>query len=275
MYYLNDIIIRPLYDIHLNFPNVKEIISQRPYISIADEMKNHLASIGLEAIIIDVGRWSKRLSGRIILLLSKTADDKLSHRHNDKNLVLEASGSGDSSRINPYRVIQNYAGNRIVVNGFRMSLKKLVRVVGGAKKKLPAIFDVSVLGDPDVIYDVSRGRIFGPGSSLIKNELRHCLLTSLTEQGILDRMTEETRRLTEMTLKGLLTDDHISAKSFDRLLDENLLTDIQQRLPQSSWPKDIHKTIAKALGISYGLSHRAITILIDLGRVTKPETQPE
>jgi len=202
--YLDSFMIRPLYNIQIELGDFNENYTQRPYMTITEEGKKYLSKLGLEAFTIDVSRWSKHSSGRIILILARTPEGKLSNRHNNKRIILGSRTYPGILRINPYNIFKNYNGNRIIVNGFQLSLKGLSKIFGGLKIKLPVIFDISVIGDPKVEYDVSRSRITGEGKVFIKKEIIKCFRASISELGIINDMTEETRAFTEKILERKL-----------------------------------------------------------------------
>jgi len=270
--YLQYVFVRPEYSIQIALGTGAILSRERPYITVTTEGKHFLEEGSFEAVTVEIERWSMRLSGRIIFVFSRTPDGALSHRRDDKRIVLATGARGAGILcIDPFRIVSSYPGNRIAVNGLRMSLRKLLRVFGPAKARLPAIFDINVLGDPDVVYDVSRDRIVGPGAGIVRKALCEAIFAALTELGVLERMTKETRNLTTSVLLQSLHDDFRLRAPQPKVFDEDLLDQVARRLPTTPWPKGIHVRIADELEISHGLCNRMISQMIGSGRIRKPD----
>ena len=71
--------------------------------------------------------------------------------------------------------LEGYGGNRITVNRFTMGMPKVSRVLGRGKNRLAVVFDLEIVGDKDVEYDISRQRIVGQGRVAVMLALESAL----------------------------------------------------------------------------------------------------
>ncbi len=129
-------------------------------------------------------------------------------------------------------------------------------------------FDLEIKGDEEVEYDISRERITGNGRRTVMQTIEASVYDGLKDTGTLDRLAHQTRRIVDLAMKrrddltgrDLLT----SAKVMQ---DAKLLEDVAALLPTGRWPPGLHKSIAERLGISNNQATRAITTLIESGRI--------
>jgi molecular chaperone HtpG len=268
--YLQEVVVRPRFDIHVKLARPTKLAAPPP-LTIRSTGRVALQSMGVEPFAIDLSRWSERLTGLVILAFSRGADGSLSHEVNGKPLKF-IRGS-----LDPSTFIDGYAGNRFTVNGFRMSIKKISRILGIGKTRIPIAFDVDVVGDGDVVYDVARDRIIGPGKAVVAKAFREAIQSGLEDLGVLSQLSRDTRHVIEQSFQVYARqefDSDASSNWFSRsrpvtVLDDALLQATERVLPAGDWPKGIHKLVAEQLNISNNLASRAISTLLDLGRITR------
>ncbi len=173
--------------------------------------------------------------------------------------------------IDPNQVFDLYRGNRITVDGFRMSLKKMSRIFKLGKNRIMAVLDCEFAGDPDVTYDVSRDRIIGQGARHARNSVRSAVFQGISEMGILSRFTQETSDLVSHVLGTPESAIPPYTAYIDYDLEPELLEKVAKLLPKDHWPVHIHKEIAQKLHISNTLAGRCIRSLINSGAFKKTD----
>jgi len=135
------------------------------------------------------------------------------------------------------------------------------------------VIDVDVRGDADIEYDVSRTRLVGTGSLTLRVDLREAVEGGLRDMGIYDRLVPVSKRVVD-TRPELIAQSKPVMQGKPREIrlvdDEELLQTVAEKLPKDEWPLGIHKRIAEACNISYGLAYRAISTLLIQKRVIKP-----
>lgn len=266
--YLKNIVANPQFDITVQLTDELFVLSRSVGLSLRHNAKDYLQEKHIEAIVIDLQRWSDNLSGNVVLFFAVNEDGKLSNLLNGRRLRI---GQGDSPGIfDPNRVFDRYRGNRIIVDGFRMLLKKMSRIFKLGTNKIAAVLDCEIFGDPDVVYDVSRDRIIGQGARHTRNSIRSAIFQALSEMGTLACFNEETYDLVNNVIGTPESASPIYGTYIDSNLDRELLDKVAKLLPKGRWPHYIHKEIALKLDISHTLANRLITVLINSGAVQKP-----
>ena len=261
--YLKDVVVHPMYPIAVQLAENPFILSSAPKLSLKPNIETYLSEKRLKPVVIDLQEWSDYLSGTIVLFFSINVDGTLSHLSSNNHPLRVAQKSG-TNIIDPKDVLDNYRGNRITVNGFRMTLKKVVRIY---RRYIAAVLDIDFAGDKDVEYEVSREKIVGLGARYVRNSIRSATLKALSEMGILTAMAPETR--------GLLTDllqveTPWMEKREGREIDPDILKQVAELIPKGKWPPMLDKRIAHELNISNTLAARAINSLIREGKTSKP-----
>jgi len=259
--YIRDTIPRPPVPLKINLVSNSFTLIPSTFISLRDSAAESLNSMGIEPILVEVGRWSERISGRVILFLFRNEDGKLAFRNENKSVILY---DRDYTKW-----LKNYGGNRITVNGITMTLKRLGRIFG-KKRKIFGALDIDLKGDKDIIYDVARKRIVGTGALIARIDIRKALIEGLKDMGILARLDSKAKSsLTEWIndYESIMWD-----KGSRPVKDDKLLDAVFDAMPKDFWPIGIHHEIAKKLKIPSGLTYRAISTLIESGRLIKPET---
>jgi len=267
--YLREKIAYPRFDVHVDLATPHFVLGGRRRPAARPDYKHRLSDARLEPAVLDVGRWSDRLTGTVVLLLARDSDDKLSHTLDGEQLRFGTRG------IDPSAVMSGYHSNSVSVNGFRMSLKGVNKILGARKNRIAMLFDLDILGDASVVYDVSRERIIGTAGLLVREAFRTAILRGLEETGIYDQLADSTKEVIRRVLrdtdhgKVATADSHWRPTRLEKI-DGELLQAVAKNLPSGAWPQGVHKTIASKLGISNGLASDAISELLESGAVTKP-----
>jgi molecular chaperone HtpG len=261
--YLQRTIIRPPFLVTVQLPEAQFILASKSGFRLKPNARDLLSSRGLEAVLLDIERWSDRFSGTVGLIFSKTQWGELSHLLHGQYLRLGNTG------VRPDSFLEGYGGNRLTVSGFSMSMRKAGRVLGKGKNRLAVVFDLEIRGDKDVEYDISRQRIVGPGRQTVMTALESAIRQGLRDTGITDRLEPVTRTLLD------------DAPSHERDLpdaswwydsrpvtDFALLEKVKNLVPGGAWPKGMHRSIAEQLSISNKLSVRAISTLLQTGQIS-------
>jgi hypothetical protein len=266
--YLKSVVVRPRFPISVELLESPFVLKGDFWITMRPNARDFLASNNLEMAILDIGRWSNRLSGRVALVFRKTEGGGLSHLHEGRYLRIGKGG------IDPLSFLSGFGGNRLTVNGLTMTIKRLARLLAKGKNRLALLFDLDVVGDEAVTYDVSRERVTSAGRHAIVAALEEALFNGLRDIGILDRLEVQTRRLVDLDLRRLEAEARQAGRFVPFPADSHLnagdpveiLESVAPLLPEGKWPKDLHKSIAKKLSISNGLALRAINTILQQKR---------
>jgi molecular chaperone HtpG len=282
LHYIKSVLVRPEWPISFDAGRFTFLLRAQPYFTVREEERKRLSKRDIEVFLIDLQRWSDRISGVAGLIFARMEDGRLSHRRNGKRLGFGTSSTRVYEDIDPASLFERYPGNRVTVNGFMMALKRASRIFGTIKTGIGVIFDVDVRGDAAVTYDVSRSRITGLGSAVVRQDLREAIVKGLREQSVFDRLVPETQEVfLEALTQGTISSSQpyvdvfqpqLQGRSTTEILaDKDLIDRVVAMLPSSGkWPRFIHKTIALELGISNGSATRILSALLEEGRVRKP-----
>jgi signal transduction histidine kinase len=261
--YVRDVVRRPAVPVEVQLPYFSGTLRPSAFVSLKEDAATRLRAKGLEPVVLDVGRWSARVSGRAILFFYLRADGQLMHRDELTGAMLKAQELGE--------FLTNYQGNKITVNGISMSLKKLGSVLGSKGDRIPGAIDVELLGDEDVKYDVARRKLIGQGVMIVRQELRSAIVQGLKDMGIYARLHAETLKAIADATQKL----NVTPKGSTRPVDPHVLSVVRDALPDYKWPVGLHHMLAEQLGISPGLVYRAIGALLETGSVRKPGSSSE
>jgi molecular chaperone HtpG len=258
--YLRDVVIGPRFPVTLRIGTVPTVLRRAPSIVTSSRTSEVLGRRDLELITLDVSRWSDSVTGTVAILFAKTPTGLLSHLKDGKYLRL-------GHTLDPSDFPPGYSGNRISVNGFRMSQKKASRLLGKGKSRLALLLDVDFQGDDAIEYDISRDRVVRDGASRARLLLGHAIYAGLRDTGILDRLEPLTRGVLESPFDETSTGFVLQPGS---TADIALLEKVEALVPNGPWPTGLHKKIATELSISNGQANRALSHLIATGRLHKP-----
>jgi hypothetical protein len=262
--YLKTNVVHPAFNIKVHLSQENFILSSAPKLALKPNTESELLKNRVKPIVIELNKWSEYISGTIILFFSINLDGTLSYLSNT-NKPLRISRQSGPNAIDPNNIVENYTGNRITVNGFRMTLKKILRIY---KRYIAAVLDIDISGDKNIEYEVSRERISGQGALYLKNSIRAVTLKALLEMGILDKMDQPSKDIIKTLMQvekpwseGNMGESYITPEILER---------VRNLLPDNKWPPMIGKEIANKLNISNTLASRAISQLIKKGLIKKP-----
>jgi len=259
--YIQQVVVRPKWTIELDFPGQKTLVEAQPFFRLSEESRGELSARNIEPILLDVGRWSDRLRGSIALLLARQEDGSLSHKLENKLLRF----SSREAKVDPFVLFEGYQRNRVTVNGFVMALSHASRIFGRTKEARIA-FDLDVVGDSEIAYNVARERIVHGGAALVKQEMGAALLKGLNELGIFESMTPQT----QAAFSPPLSRAQWIAQAGGPIEDQVLLGKVRALMPEKGWIRGLPAEIAEKLGISRDTARLAIYTLLEKGRVEKP-----
>ena len=257
--YLKKTVRRPAIPITVDLkplPFILETSSVRS-LGLKDNAIEILEKEGIEPIVIDVGRWREKISGYVILFLFITNDGKLIHTPYDRKI-----------NTNELRVtsLKNYKGNTITVNGITMSFKRIGSVFGRKDPIITAI-DLDIKADEDITYDVSREKLVGSGKQIVVNEIIIATIKGLKELGVYEKLHNTTKEKIEFLASEIRPSWSIKYKP---LSDNVVLDTVLEAMPEGKWPIGIHRIIAGRKRIPPTTVYRAISTLIESGRLKKP-----
>lgn len=256
-HYLQAFIVRPKYPIEVRLKEKNFRLESTDYFSLRAGSREALAEKNIELVILDLKRWSDKVSGLVILFFAKSENGKLSHLRDKKYLKL------NTEIIDTRKVLTGYVGNRLTVNGFVMNLRRVSAVLGKSfKRRFPIVLDIDIKGVADVVFDVSRDRVVGKGALYVRNEIRECILKGLKELGLFERFEDETKSIIMQT----------NSNDVALVTNEVILEQVLSLVPKEHWPKNFHHLIADKLEISRGVVSRAIVTLFRAGRINAPQS---
>lgn len=258
--YFNSVIVRPKYDIKVKLLDKPHTFTRRDGIMVKANAEQYLDANNLELVVIELSRWSDILSGNVVLLFGYDSNSNMVLHNKGRKLVFGNKG------VEPNLLVENYVGNVISVNGFRMTVKK-GKILGGGVAKLAMLFDIDVTGDKRIVYDVSRDRIIGDGKTTLLRIFKETILKALEETGVLSRFSPSTHE----TIQALFhpTTTHVNPYSQKRI-DKELLAQVKDLIPKDKWPVGVHGIIAEKLGVSRGIAYQAMNQLLKSGEIVKP-----
>ncbi|WP_074410333.1 HD domain-containing protein [Aquimarina megaterium] len=242
--YLRSTIIRPTIPIRVSI--MDHFVLKKRYISFKKNAIKEAEEQGIKYIVLDLDRFSDLIEGYAILPLYIDGDMLVLNKDNRRIQFNEERS------INPHDVFKEYQGNRVTVNGFKIGLKRTSRIFG---KRLRFAYDINVIGNEEVRYDVARDRIIGKGVTIVKNRVREAIIKALEETGIIDSLEDTT--LNYLRSSKLLQDDEtIIAEKKD-------LEKIKNLIPQETWPIGLHQSIAKELDLRPRIVRNTISYFLD------------
>lgn len=260
--FLRNSLIRPRVPVVVKFGNESITFEGSAQLTLQPDALNAQKERGLELVLIDIGRWSDRLGGTIGFFFNVSPEGTLSGSRTGRRIKFGLGG------IEPKDFLAYYPGNRVSVNGFSMSLKGINRTFSASGTRVPFVYDLEVNADDRIEYDISRQRVMGKGKVSVLEELRETVVRALQETGVLDRLDSDTKNIfTALKWPGALHSPYFQRKP----IDDVLLLQVEEKIGAINWTPGMHKVIAQELAISNGLATRCITILLEQGRIVKPE----
>lgn len=239
---------RPSVPVSIRLPPREVTLTDSQFVRLSESAIESLQVRGIEVVVLDLKRWSERLSGWVVLFLGVGSPTD----GGQPGLVNVRISEEQKSRL-----LIGYGGNRITVNGVAMSLKRLGRVVAKGFSRTSAVLDVELRGDARYQYDVARQRIVGTTAILIRDELRGAIKRGLRDTGIAARLRP-----------GMLDLDE--GHRAPTAPDPAFLVAVRNLLPKTAWPTGVHRLIADELGVSASKVWLAIGYLLESGEVIRP-----
>lgn len=186
--YIKESIIRPSVPVLLTMPDKTETrIETDRFYNLASNISEELEVSAIEAIEINLNRYSDLLKGKAFLFFFRTDDGQLS--------FMDPTGKVEWG-IYPLKAQNLFegtaTGSRVTVNGVSMSLKKSGSLFNTKKKIMPFMIDVEITSKEDITFDVSRSRVNGKGLEIAKKEIYNSIVDSLKEMGIYSRFDKDT-----------------------------------------------------------------------------------
>jgi len=262
--YLRKSIIRPRVAVHTNLAGYEHPITGEAGIRPKPDASAALSEKELELVLIDIGRWSNRFQGAVGIFFHVLQDGRLSHLTNGEFVRTSRTFKAEDYLI-------GFPGNKLSVNGFTMSVKGLSKIFGRGRERLAVIYHLDLIGDEEIVFDISRQKVVGAGRLAVLNALEAAVYSGLEGLGILNRLEADTRRI----FTAPTQDRHHPVGGdgfglpFAGVDNESVLESVLALMPAGPWPIGLHKEIAKRLAISNGLASRAISTLIATGRLRK------
>jgi signal transduction histidine kinase len=239
------------------------------FYSLSAEGKAYLVQNGYEPVVVELERWSDRLSGIAIIVLARDKEGRLTNIKDGRQITLLDTGQ---SAVNPYSLVREYKGNRLTINGFHVMTfrtKGLLRFPTGLR--FVCIVDMDAAGGDGVEFDVSRERLTKKGEQYLREEFRTAIVTAFTETGVMDQLANDIR----LSIPVIpLNDDEVRDRLANRLERPDALQDlfrsVVDAIPNGPWPRGLHSLIASRLHISSKLVSKVLQRLLESGVISKP-----
>lgn len=254
--FVREVVLRPQCPVAVNFGDNWFVARTGPFMSLQPEARLVAAKLNAEFVSIDLAKFSDSLSGVIVIPFAQNGGRL---EIGDGTLVFDGNGGIDSRKI-----LKDYRGNRVTVNGFRMGLKKANRIFG---KRLRFAYDIEVKGSKDVVFDVARDRIMGDGIVVVRTMIREAVILGLTETGVIDRLSGAAH--------SYVTSNRMLWGNDADVVDDQTLDAVAKLIPSGLWPIGLHREIAKQLKISIGLARNAISLLLKMHRISDGRRYPQ
>jgi molecular chaperone HtpG len=256
--FLRENVIRPSIPVMIKYPNGNIFkIGNNSYVNYSESgIRKTSRMPRLKFLKIDASKHSSILKGFLFVLLFK----------NENGLYTYYDESGeyrwDFEKLKLSNIFDKYTGNRVTVNGFLMSLKKIGNLLSAGGDKVFGAVDIDVIANSKIEYDVSRDRLIGKGLNIVRRELIDVLEKGLKAEGIYEHL--------DQSLLNFLT---LRKKNFETTppLDKNLLEKIKNKLPEDKWDEGFETQIAEDLGISITMVKKYILALLNMREAKKPK----
>jgi len=144
-----------------------------------------------------------------------------------------------------------------------MGFKRIGSLYNVRKKDTANVFDIEISGVLDVVYNVSRQKVYGDGLNAVRKEIFKAVEKGFKEIGVYSKFDEE-------TLKML--DQAYISKTMSEKLSEELIDKINKLLPAvNPYPETIYKEISQELNINEFQVRRHIRAMIFLEKIEKKQ----
>jgi len=226
-------------------------IQSRANITLKENAREILEARGIEWVCLDISRWSDRFSGTVGIIFKKNNAGKLSHLAEGRYLRFGGSG------VDPTSFLEDFPGNRITVNGFAMTLKKVGKILGRGKNRIALVLDIEIRGDEQVEYDISRDRIVGAHAVFIRSGLDEAICKGLVDTSVMERLAPETRKVVDPSLRTA----ELGLEEFEDQGQREILEYMSKYLSKDRRPTKPLSRIASELGITREQASRALHIV--------------
>ncbi|MES2373376.1 MAG: ATP-binding protein [Bacteroidota bacterium] len=227
------------------------------FIRLNNSIKSELEANGIEVIQIDFERFSNLIKGKGLLFFFVNPDKSLSFY--DKNGVYLSWGRHP---LKNSFLFENYlGGSRVTVNGITMSFKKIGGMYKRGKKNMHTVLDIEIDGISDIIYNVSRQKVYGTGLNTAKKEIYTSVEKGLKEIGVFSRLDNEAKKLIEGAIYRSTASEEFSESLRDKIL-SMIPTDI------TSLSIDLIEEIANNVGANPYKAKRYIVAMKHMGLIS-------
>jgi molecular chaperone HtpG len=262
--YLSQSVVRPAFDLQIQLGGKNVLISSDNRLRLKLLGSDEMRKSGVEHLPIDIGSFSSLISGDVVLFFHRNPDGKLSHQWNSGR----AMHVGDAG-LRPSTFYENYRGNLVALNGFRMVLKKMAQMLGlGKSERIPMIFEINIKAGPDIGYDVSRNQVIGEGRFKIALEFREALLRAVAHLKLRDRLELATEELLDKIIT-IPAAGFVRGRGYLDVDPQQLSQAIQELVPSGIWRKGMETSIASRLNLPISVIIGVAQDLLDRGELTR------
>jgi len=256
--YLQQAIVRPRVPVQVDLAGEKFTFNSKNFMALKESSGQRLAKKRIEAVSLDLAKWSDNLSGIAVLLFGITDEDFLSYLNNEQMRLKFAMKIGTDTTS----VLEGYAGNRLTVNGVKMRIRQPDSLLSFGKERIALAYDIDVVPDKDITYNVSREVLSGKGRRKVLRSFHQAIQRGLREMGVTERLTLGTQYLLIRIIYGRhpVLDEP----------EETLLRKIASLLPKDKWPSAFHDALASKLGMSAALANGLLGRLVLTGIISPP-----
>jgi molecular chaperone HtpG len=268
--YLSLIAVRPSVDIEIRLAGKQPLLlsGAGSHLTLKESGRARMGRLAIEAVQIDVGAFSDLISGDVVLFFCVWKNGLLSHLWEKPQDQMRITVRG----LKPSDFYGNYRGNLVAVNGFKMSAKKMSKILGLGRERIPLIFELNIKAGGDIGYDVARDHVTGPGKFKIAFEFREALLRAVAALKLRERLMPRTSELLEKVVK-VTAHDSVRARGSLDTDEHQVMQAIQELVPSGILRKGMEKSIASQLDLPIPLISQAISVMVDRGDLTRE--QPE
>jgi len=261
-FYLRETVRRPAVPVEVALGATRFTASPGQCVALRPGAREYLVEHGVEPIELEVARWNSRFAGRVILFL---------HRLDDGSLSPYADAPFHYSNVYGAEYFRGYLsdfqGNRLTVNGIRMSVKQLARALDwDGWHRLSGVIDVDVVAGDDVHYDVARQRVTGATAPLLRTQLAEAIRAGMRELGLVERLNFERRG--RLSVSG--HPYRRFPKYFNRVGNEDVSTAALREIPDRVWTPGLHRELGEKLGLSGNDAFALLSLLRAEGKVVDP-----
>lgn len=137
-----------------------------------------------------------------------------------------------------------------------MGLKRTNRIFG---KSLKFAYDINIVGDDDVRFDVARDRIIGKGTTVVKSRIKFAIVAGLKESGIFNLLTDETQKY--------ITSSEMFHEYDMKLPEQDKILEVKNLIPSGQWPIGLHHIIAAKVNITPSMTYNVMSYLLDTNMI--------